>query len=174
MSIGRLPSLHLPDGTLLADHAIDAWLDKTHPRSTKEDAAVLQEAAAWYALVETKLFPALVRSPLLLSFVGRELRFAQLAHLFLEPLFETYTIPLYHRRATSSKSPLLAQVSHSIVARSHRARALTDVRALVGSSGSIDIEDLETEAADALESIARRMDVSGWFLGTRCARPLFL
>lgn len=119
------------------------------------------------ALARIGAFLALFICP----FFGDRTSIAQTAQLFVEPLYEAYTLSRYHPRSRSSASPLLSRLVHALVGSNHRSTSLASVRAIVGGSGAIDLEDLEAEASDALEAFAERLKESGargWLLGTRC------
>ncbi|GAA5821375.1 hypothetical protein JCM11251_004593 [Rhodosporidiobolus azoricus] len=172
---GVLPAVHTEEGDLLVGEEVDAWVGKQQEATAKGGAGGGKRSSgggelgassldgstvttaqqdpthqAYTALVETTLLPAV------------------LSALYLSP---SGTAPpvVPHR-----PKPLLSSLASSVLSWNERSTRIEEVKRLrggkVGKKTVLDLEEVEREAAEAIEALEEKLQAQPgeWFGGASC------
>jgi len=160
----KLPNLHLPDGSLLSSADLAAWFLQPESRATAKGANTPAHAPettdptyqAFNSLLKSTLLPA------------------TLAAVYLSPSPPAVT--------PAKALPALSTAAASVTAKlDRRARTAEVQRLRGGKAGFLDLDELDGEAAQALDAFEAKMrerskegEIEGWFDGAgsvACAVP---
>ena len=150
---GVLPSLHLPNGELLAATEVGTWI-ASHSTSVSPLKPVAETEKdpthqAYSALLSTTLLPAVLSS------------------LYLSP---TPTLPV----VPSTPRPLLSSYAASLAALGARKELIAEVKRLRGEKGGVlsvlDLEEVEREGVETVRALEVKLEAEGgaegWFGGS--------